>query len=123
MNLMNRFNLALIAGMLFAGATGCSDEGLLNPADEPELAAAAAPAFAQVVDSQADDQACWGQATRVFAAMGVMGEHASQYETPRLGLRNLARALYESGVIADDSMQSLGAFVATVERLSIDACM
>jgi hypothetical protein len=123
MNLMNRFNLCLMAGVLLAGATGCSDEGVLNPADEPELTAAAAPSFAQVVNSQGDDQACWGQATRVFAAMGVMGEHASQYETPRLGLRNLARALYEIGAIADDSMQALGAFVATAEQLSIDACM
>lgn len=66
--------------------------------------------------------ACWGQATRVFARTGVMGEHASEQATPRLGLRNLARALYEDGVIADDSMAALGAFVAEVLGLSIDAC-
>lgn len=51
-----------------------------------------------------------------------MGEHASQQETPRLGLRNLARALDEAGVIPDDSMQSLGAFVADQLGLSIEAC-
>jgi hypothetical protein len=55
--------------------------------------------------------------------MGEMGEHASQEPTPRLGLGNLARALYDAGVIADDSMQALGAFVAAELGLSIDACM
>lgn len=66
---------------------------------------------------------CWGQATKVFAQTGAMGEHASQQPTPRLGLRNLARALYEQGVIEDDTMQALGAFVAAELGLSIDACM
>jgi hypothetical protein len=66
--------------------------------------------------------ACWGQATQVFARTGVMGEHASEQATPRLGLRNLARALYEEGIIADDSMAALGAFVADALGLSIDAC-
>lgn len=70
-----------------------------------------------------NDKACWGQATKVFAQMGHMGEHASQQPTPRLGLRNLARALVKEGVIADDSMQALGAFVASELGLNIDACM
>jgi hypothetical protein len=51
-----------------------------------------------------------------------MGEHSSSFPTPRLGLRNLARALHEGGVIADDSMQALGAFVAGELGLEIDAC-
>jgi hypothetical protein len=67
--------------------------------------------------------ACWGQATQVFAATGEMGEHASSQPTPRLGLRNLARALYDAGVIPDDSMQALGVFVAGTLGLSIEACM
>ncbi|MCZ7543484.1 MAG: hypothetical protein M5R40_08075 [Anaerolineae bacterium] len=67
--------------------------------------------------------ACWGQATRVFAQMGEMGEHASTQPTPRLGLRNLARALAADGIIPDDSMQALGAFVAAELGLSIDACL
>jgi hypothetical protein len=67
--------------------------------------------------------ACWGQASAVFAQMGLMGEHASQQPNPRLGLRNLARALAEMGVIPDDSMASLGAFVAAELGLEIDACM
>ena len=70
-----------------------------------------------------NSNACWGQATKVFAKMGAMGEHASQEPTPRLGLRNLARALADAGVIPDDSMESLGQFVADSLGLSIDACM
>lgn len=72
---------------------------------------------------------CWGQATAVFAQTGEMGKHASQESTPRLGLRNLARALYEADVIADDSMGTLGQFVATSlvdengDPLTIEACM
>jgi hypothetical protein len=67
--------------------------------------------------------ACWGQATAVFAQMGEMGEHASQQPTPRLGLANLAKALYEAGEIPDDSIPALGAFVADALGLTIDACL
>jgi len=68
------------------------------------------------------DPACWGQATAVFAQTGEMGEHASQQATPRYGLRNLARELFDAGVIEDDSMQALGAFVAAELGLEVDAC-
>jgi hypothetical protein len=84
------------------------------------LSALLIPTTAQAAPS---DNACWGQATRVFAQTGEMGQHSSQQATPRLGLANLARALYDAGVIADDSMQALGAFVAADLGLSIDACM
>lgn len=77
------------------------------------------PVGAQGTDNP---DACWGQASAVFAQTGEMGEHSSQQPTPRLGLRNLARALYEQGVIADDSLQALGQFVAAELGLSIDAC-
>lgn len=75
------------------------------------------------VQAASSDEACWGQATRVLAQMGKMGEHASEQETPRLGLANLARALYDEGIILDDTMQALGVFVATELGLSIDSCM
>jgi hypothetical protein len=65
---------------------------------------------------------CWGQASAVFAQMGEMGEHSSSYDTPRLGLRNLARMLYNAGIIEDDSMAALGQFVAEAEGLSVEAC-
>jgi hypothetical protein len=38
----------------------------------------------------------------------------------RLGLRNLARSLHDQGIIEDDSMQALGAFVAGAEGLAVD---
>jgi hypothetical protein len=55
--------------------------------------------------------------------MGAMGEHSASFPTPRLGLRSLARVLYDAGVLPDDTMQALGAFVADQLGLSIDACM
>ena len=68
-------------------------------------------------------QACWGQATKVFAATGELGQHASSEPTPREGLANLAQSLYDQGVIPAPTMQALGAFVAEQLGLSIDACM
>jgi hypothetical protein len=76
-----------------------------------------------VVQASTDQgNACWGQASAVFAQTEDMGGHASELPTPRLGLRNLARALADDGIIPDDSMQSLGVFVANELGLSIDAC-
>ena len=72
--------------------------------------------------SAASDNACWGQVSAAFAQQGRMGEHASSFESPRLGLRNLARDLYSLEVLPDDSLQSLGAFVAQAEGLVIEAC-
>lgn len=97
--LVRRLSVSLVAALLAIG--------LLAPA------ASAAPS----------DNACWGQASKVFAQSGEMGEHSSSFPTPRLGLRNLARALADAGAIPDDSMQSLGAFVVTDLGLSVDACM
>ena len=65
---------------------------------------------------------CWGQASAVFAQTGVMGEHSSSFASPRLGIRNLARVLADAGAIPDDSMASLGVFVADELGLSVDAC-
>jgi hypothetical protein len=80
--------------------------------------------FATVATASAapSSNACWGQATKVYAQTGALGEHSSSFENPRLGLRNLARALYAQGVLEDDTMQALGAFVAAELGLSIDAC-
>ena len=82
------------------------------------------PSAAPVTASAAsNNQACWGQATAVFAATGQLGQHASSEPTPREGLANLARALYAQGTIPAPTMQALGAFVAGQLNLSIDACM
>jgi len=66
--------------------------------------------------------ACWGQASAVFAQTGEMGLHSSSQPTPRMGLHNLAVALYEAGVIPEASLSALGVFVADALGLSIDAC-
>ena len=66
----------------------------------------------------ASEQACWGQATKVFAKTGAMGFHASNQSNPRLGLANLAVALYDAGLIEAPTMQALGAFVSE----DISAC-
>ena len=89
------------------------------------LTAAAALGVAPLTASAAtpNEHACWGQATKVFAATGELGQHASSEPTPRLGLANLARALFAEGVIPAPTMQALGAFVAAQLGLSIDACM
>ena len=91
------------------------------------LATAMAASFAAAVGFSAPAQAaphpsCWGQATQVFAQTGAMGEHSSSQANPRSGLRNLARALAEAGVIEDHSMADLGVFVSSDLGLSIDAC-
>ena len=84
-------------------------------------AASAAPLTASAATP--NPQSCWGQATAVFAATGELGQHASSEPTPREGLANLARALFDQGVIPAPTLQALGAFVSTQLGLSIDACM
>lgn len=68
------------------------------------------------------ENACWGQASAVFARAGEMGVHASEQEEPRWGLSNLANELYDMGVIAEPTLQALGAFVAAEWGMTIDAC-
>lgn len=96
--------------------TGCSDSRSAMAPSDPGT-------YLGPLAETATPQACWGQATQVFAQMGDMGSHASQEPTPRLGLRNLARALYDAGVLPNDTIQALGVFVATELGLSIDACL
>jgi hypothetical protein len=107
-------------------ATACSNSHPIPPS--PIAASDAAGSLAAGTQARPSEpsvttaEACWGQASQVFARMGLMGEHSSSFDTPRLGLRNLARALYDQGVLVDDSMQALGAFVASELDLSIAAC-
>lgn len=70
-----------------------------------------------------DEQACWGQATKVFAMTGEMGKHASQQPTPRAGLKNLANALYANGDIDEPTLQALAAYVLAADpTLSLEPC-
>lgn len=66
----------------------------------------------------APDASCWGQASKMFAQAGTMGEHSSSFDTPRLGLRNLARA----ALGPEATMADLGVFVATELGYEIEAC-
>ena len=103
----------IIVAVLAVAAVGFGVVAGVPAASAAPLTASAAP----------NDQACWGQATAVFAATGELGQHASSEPTPRLGLANLARALYDQGTIPAPTLQALGAFVAAQLGLSIDACM
>lgn len=72
---------------------------------------------------KAYSNACWGQATAVFAQMGKMGMHASQEATPRAGLANLASALYKDGVLDAPTIQALGAWLVSIDPdLTVEAC-
>lgn len=39
------------------------------------------------------DANCFGQSAAMLGQAGIMGEHASSFPTPRLGIGNLARLL------------------------------
>lgn len=96
---MRKFGIAMIVVLVFT------------------LVFALMPAFAYT-------NACWGQASAAFAQMGKMGEHASQQETPRYGLGNLASMLYIDGVIDAPTLQALGAYLVSVDpNLTVEACM
>lgn len=112
---------AALIGLLLAA---CGSDQPLAPSHQELIALSAAAAASEraPVTRGPNHNACWGQASAVFAQMGEMGEHSSSFDTPRVGLRNLARMLYERGDIEDDTMQALGAFVAAALGLSIDAC-
>jgi hypothetical protein len=76
------------------------------------------------VPVKAYTQACWGQASAVFAQMGEMGKHASQQPTPRVGLANLARSLYADGILDAPTLPALAAFLVSIDPdLTVEACM
>lgn len=80
-------------------------------------------AVAEAELASAANAACWGQASAVFGQMGIMGQHASEQDEPRMGLRNLARQLADLGIIPDDSLASLGAYLNAELGLGVEACM
>lgn len=57
------------------------------------LAAAAVPASA----GQPQNKGCWGSASAAMARAGETGAHSSSFDSPRLGLGNVARLLTDSG--------------------------
>ncbi|MEJ2540290.1 MAG: hypothetical protein P8188_10000 [Gemmatimonadota bacterium] len=113
---MRRIISPLLVLALTAGLAACTGTDPVAPRSDLDAAGVVAAA-------STNGSACWGQASKVFAQMGEMGVHSSQQPTPRLGLRNLARSLADQGLLADDSMASLGSFVANSLGLSIEACL
>ncbi len=104
-------------------AAGCT-QGSISPIS-PSAVVSSAVVVSSSLEARAarSDQACWGEATEALARLGQMGYHASHQDTPRLGLANVARLLYEAGVLADDSLQALGAFLSSAFGLSIESCL
>ena len=99
-------------GIYLAAAAGVTLDKCLSNAK----AVAEAESFAQ------NNAACWGQASKVFAQTGMMGQHSSSFDNPRLGIRNLARYLFDLGVIPEDSMAALGAYVSDELGYDLSAC-
>lgn len=112
---MNRIKRTLIASLFFSMflLIGCTADSMVatNEAEGPSI------------ESAANENACWGQASAAFAQAGEMGYHSSNQSNPRLGLANLADLLFEAGIIEEGSMQALGAFVADAWGVTIDACL
>jgi hypothetical protein len=97
---------------------GCKMRRILASAAVAGLALVAVPTTASAAEPD-----CWGQLSAAFAQTGAMGEHSSQQPNPRLGLPNLARALYENGVIGAPTLTALGAYLnSEVPELNVDAC-
>ena len=100
---------------------GCAQESGFSPTS-PSVAASVGGSETAALGTRSD-RACWGEATQALAGLGEMGYHASQQPTPRLGLRNVARLLNDLGLLPDDSLQSLGAFLSSALGLNIDSCL
>jgi hypothetical protein len=80
--------------------------------------------FAGAAGAAPNNNSCWGQASKALAMLGEMGYHSSNQANPRFGLRNLARYLFDAGVIPEPTMQALAAFVISVDPdVTIDACL
>jgi hypothetical protein len=56
--------------------------------------------------AQPADASCFGQSAASMGQAGIMGEHASSFSTPRLGIGNLARLL--GGEVPGDIPALLG---------------
>jgi hypothetical protein len=79
----------------------------------PASALAEAPAHAN----------CWGVVTSQRAvSVGDIGEHASAQETPRAGLGNVARALFDLGISSGPHVSDLGSALATLDDLDSTSC-
>ena len=114
--------LAVIIASVSVLVAGCA-QGSINPVSPSTLMSSTAASTSLDALSARSDRACWGEATEALARLGQMGYHASHQDNPRLGLANVARLLYDLGVLPDDSIQALGAFLSSALGLSIESCL
>jgi hypothetical protein len=66
---------------------------------------------------------CWGTVTSQRAStFHDVGQHSSSQSSPRLGLGNVARALYDAGLTSGPHVSDLGSFLASVDGLDETSC-
>ena len=119
--------VVLLVGVVSVLAAACGQPGSFSPTAPSDSVSPVTPALVGSSGvgalSGRNEHACWGEATQALARLGEMGYHASQQSNPRLGLHNVARLLYDLGLLPDDSLQALGAFLSSALGLSIDSCL
>jgi hypothetical protein len=87
------------------------------------IAALAALAAGPVAAAAPADPNCWGAVTAQRAvAVGDVGEHSSAQATPRSGLGNVARALFDLGLTSGPHVSDLGTTLATLDGIEATAC-
>ena len=70
-----------------------------------------------------DNPNCWGVVSAQRATtLGDIGQHASAQSSPRLGLGNTARLLFEIGLTAGPHVSDLGFGLATLDGIPQTSC-
>jgi len=66
---------------------------------------------------------CWGVVTAQRATTeGDIGAHASSQDTPRAGLGNVARLLFDLGISSGPHVSDLGTALASLDGLDATSC-
>ena len=85
--------------------------------------ALAIPSAASAVPDGSVPMNCWGVVTSQFArADRGIGEHSSSQTNPRLDLGNVAKALFDQGLISDPHVSDLGALLAQLDEFDETVC-
>ena len=85
--------------------------------------ALAIPSAASAVPDDTVPTNCWGVVTSQFArADRGIGDHSSNQTNPRLGLGNVAKALFDQGLITDPHVSDLGALLAQLDEFDETVC-
>jgi len=86
-------------------------------------AALAAVSAAPVAAAAPANANCWGVVSAQRATtLGDIGQHASAQSTPRLGLGNTARLLFDLGLTAGPHVSDLGSGLATLDGIPETSC-